>query len=107
MLLIEFLVDKVPAIDSTWDAIHTFIRIPAGALLAAGATGPLRWSSIRCGREPTRCSNFVLVLAMPANSPIEPTAFQCRPRLMSIINPVEWTPPSGAQFALVGEPRRD
>lgn len=39
MLLIEFLVDKVPAIDSTWDAIHTFIRIPAGALLAAGATG--------------------------------------------------------------------
>jgi hypothetical protein len=39
MLLMEFLVDKVPAIDSTWDAIHTFIRIPAGALLAAGATG--------------------------------------------------------------------
>src|SRR5688500_12061855 len=39
MLLMEFLVDKVPAIDSVWDAIHTFIRIPAGALLAAGATG--------------------------------------------------------------------
>jgi len=39
MLTIEFLVDKVPAIDSAWDAIHTFIRIPAGALLAAGATG--------------------------------------------------------------------
>jgi hypothetical protein len=39
MLLVEFLVDKVPAIDSAWDAIHTFIRIPAGALLAAGATG--------------------------------------------------------------------
>ena len=39
MLLMEFLVDKVPAIDSAWDAIHTFIRIPAGALLAAGATG--------------------------------------------------------------------
>ncbi|HYC46861.1 MAG TPA: DUF4126 domain-containing protein [Burkholderiales bacterium] len=39
MLLMEFTVDKVPAIDSLWDAIHTFIRIPAGALLAAGATG--------------------------------------------------------------------
>jgi len=39
MLLVEFLVDKVPAVDSAWDAIHTFIRIPAGALLAAGATG--------------------------------------------------------------------
>jgi hypothetical protein len=39
MLLMEFLVDKVPALDTVWDAIHTFIRIPAGALLAAGATG--------------------------------------------------------------------
>ena len=39
MLFMEFLVDKVPGVDSAWDAIHTFIRIPAGALLAAGATG--------------------------------------------------------------------
>ena len=39
MLLMEFLADKVPWIDSTWDVVHTFIRIPAGALLAAGATG--------------------------------------------------------------------
>lgn len=39
MLVMEFIADKVPWIDSTWDAIHTFIRIPAGALLAAGATG--------------------------------------------------------------------
>jgi hypothetical protein len=39
MLLMEFIVDKVPAVDSVWDAFHTFIRIPAGALLAAGATG--------------------------------------------------------------------
>ena len=39
LLVMEFFVDKVPAIDSVWDAIHTFIRIPAGALLAAGATG--------------------------------------------------------------------
>jgi hypothetical protein len=38
MLIVEFVVDKVPALDSAWDAVHTFIRIPAGALLAAGAT---------------------------------------------------------------------
>ncbi len=35
----EFLADKIPAFDSLWDAIHTFIRIPAGAVLAAGALG--------------------------------------------------------------------
>jgi hypothetical protein len=39
MLAMEFLVDKVPGLDSLWDSVHTFIRIPAGALLAAGATG--------------------------------------------------------------------
>ena len=39
LLLLEFLVDKVPGVDSLWDALHTFIRIPAGALLAAGAAG--------------------------------------------------------------------
>jgi Domain of unknown function (DUF4126) len=39
LLVMEFLADKIPGIDSAWDAIHTFIRIPAGALLAAGATG--------------------------------------------------------------------
>jgi hypothetical protein len=39
MLVIEFITDKVPYVDTAWDAVHTFIRIPAGALLAAGATG--------------------------------------------------------------------
>lgn len=33
----EFFADKVPGVDSLWDAIHTFIRIPGGALLAAAA----------------------------------------------------------------------
>lgn len=40
MYLVEFIADKVPGVDSGWDALHTFIRIPAGALLAAGAVGP-------------------------------------------------------------------
>ena len=39
MFVIEFLVDKVPAFDTLWDSIHTFIRIPAGALLAAWTMG--------------------------------------------------------------------
>lgn len=36
MYMVEFVADKTPGVDSSWDAIHTFIRIPAGALLAAG-----------------------------------------------------------------------
>lgn len=39
MLAIEFFADKVPWLDSAWDAVHAFIRIPAGALLAAGVFG--------------------------------------------------------------------
>lgn len=39
LLAAEFLADKIPGLDSAWDAVHTFIRIPAGALLAAGAAG--------------------------------------------------------------------
>ncbi|MET0066587.1 MAG: DUF4126 domain-containing protein [Candidatus Thiodiazotropha sp.] len=37
MYFIEFFADKTPGVDTGWDSIHTFIRIPAGALLAAGA----------------------------------------------------------------------
>jgi hypothetical protein len=39
MLLMEFFADKIPFIDSIWDVIHTVIRIPAGAALAAAALG--------------------------------------------------------------------
>ena len=35
---IEFFADKIPGVNSVWDTIHTFIGIPAGALMAAGAT---------------------------------------------------------------------
>ncbi len=34
MFVTEFIVDKIPGLDSMWDALHTFIRIPAGAILA-------------------------------------------------------------------------
>ncbi|MCP4745988.1 MAG: DUF4126 family protein [Desulfobacteraceae bacterium] len=39
MYLIEFCADKIPGTDTGWDAVHTFIRIPAGAMLAASAVG--------------------------------------------------------------------
>ncbi len=39
LYLVEFFADKVPYLDSVWDAVHTFIRIPAGAVLAATAFG--------------------------------------------------------------------
>ncbi len=39
MVAIEFVVDKVPWLDSLWDALHTLIRIPAGAMLAASVFG--------------------------------------------------------------------
>ncbi len=39
MYAVEFFADKMPGVDTGWDAIHTFIRIPAGALLAASTVG--------------------------------------------------------------------
>jgi len=39
MYAIEFFADKVPGVDTAWDTLHSFIRIPAGAILAAGAVG--------------------------------------------------------------------
>ncbi len=39
MYCVEFFADKIPGVDTGWDAIHTFIRIPAGAVLAAAAVG--------------------------------------------------------------------
>ncbi|MGD8415870.1 MAG: DUF4126 domain-containing protein [Pseudomonadales bacterium] len=39
MYCVEFMADKTPGVDSAWDTVHTFVRIPAGAMLAAGAVG--------------------------------------------------------------------
>jgi len=52
MCLLEFAADKIPGLDTLWDLVHTLIRIPAGAALAAavfrGQTGvdPVTWSAI-------------------------------------------------------------
>ena len=39
LFVMEFVADKIPGVDTLWDAVHTFIRIPAGAALAAAALG--------------------------------------------------------------------
>ena len=41
MYCIEFFADKTPGVDTAWDALHTFIRIPLGAVLAMGAVGDM------------------------------------------------------------------
>jgi len=39
MYMVEFVADKIPGVDTGWDTVQTFVRIPLGALLAAGAVG--------------------------------------------------------------------
>ncbi len=39
MFCVEFFADKIPGVDTVWDVVHTFIRIPAGAALAASVFG--------------------------------------------------------------------
>lgn len=49
MFATEFVADKIPGVDTVWDAIQTFIRIPAGAALAAGVFGGLdsaTWTTV-------------------------------------------------------------
>ncbi len=41
MYCVEFFADKIPGIDTGWDSIHTFVRIPAGAMLAASSIGDI------------------------------------------------------------------
>jgi len=41
LYLVEFLADKIPYVDSVWDVVHTFIRVPAGAIVAYAATTQL------------------------------------------------------------------
>ncbi len=38
LYLVEFFADKIPYVDSVWDVVHTFIRVPAGVIVAYAAT---------------------------------------------------------------------
>jgi hypothetical protein len=75
MYFIEFFADKVPGVDTGWDALHTFIRIPAGAMLAAGAIGDLNpvveiaaaimGGGLAAGSHATKAGTRVLINASP------------------------------------------
>lgn len=75
MYLIEFFADKTPGVDTGWDAIHTFIRIPAGAMLAAGAVGDLNpavelaaaivGGGLAAGSHATKAGSRVLINTSP------------------------------------------
>ena len=75
MYFIEFFADKTPGVDTGWDAIHTFIRIPAGAMLAAGAVGDLNpaveiaaallGGSLAAGTHATKAGTRVLINTSP------------------------------------------
>jgi len=75
MYLVEFFADKVPGVDSGWDALHTFIRIPAGAALAAGAVGDVSpavalaagivGGGIAAGAHATKAGSRILINASP------------------------------------------
>ncbi len=75
MYCVEFFADKVPGVDSGWDAIHSFIRIPAGAMLAAGAVGELGpaaelaglivGGSLAAGTHATKAGSRVLINTSP------------------------------------------
>jgi uncharacterized membrane protein len=53
LYVLEFAADKIPIVDSIWDAVHTFIRVPAGAILAASAftqfDPSIRWAALLAG----------------------------------------------------------
>ena len=67
MYIVEFFADKVPGVDTGWDAIHTFIRIPAGAVLAAGAVGELAQGDPRSGSLQDRVRRLRLCFLDRAN----------------------------------------
>jgi len=75
MYLMEFFADKMPGVDTGWDAIHTFVRIPAGAMLAAGAIGDLNpvveiaaailGGGLAAGTHATKAGTRVLINSSP------------------------------------------
>jgi uncharacterized protein DUF4126 len=75
MYIVEFFADKVPGVDTGWDTIHTFVRIPAGVLLAAGAVGDVNpavaiaaailGGGLAAGSHVTKAGSRLLINASP------------------------------------------
>ena len=95
MYLIEFFADKIPGVDTGWDLLHTFIRIPAGALLAAAAAQGLEVSQ---GAE---------LAAMLVGGGIAATSHATKTSTRMLINsspePVSnWTASIGEDLTVIG-----
>ena len=69
MFLMEFVADKIPGLDSLWDAVHTFVRIPAGAALAATAHTAKATTRAAVNTSPEPFSNIGMSLAGDAAVP--------------------------------------
>jgi hypothetical protein len=80
MLATEFVADKIPGIDSLWDAVHTFIRIPAGAALAAGV-----FSGAGLGDEATLSQAWMLIAAL-AGGTLAATAHAAKATTRAAVN---------------------
>jgi hypothetical protein len=75
MYAVEFFADKIPGVDTGWDALHTFVRIPAGAVLAYGAVAEMGQpaalaaaivgGSLAAGSHATKSGSRVLINASP------------------------------------------
>ncbi len=75
MYCVEFFTDKVPGLDTGWDGISTFIRIPAGAILAAAAVGDISpaaqltaaiaGGTLATGTHATKAGSRVLINTSP------------------------------------------
>jgi len=95
MFAVEFFADKVPWLDSLWDALQTFVRIPGGALMAAGAAqgldlggagealGLLLGGGLAAGSHVTKASTRALINTSP-----EPAS--------------NWTASFAEDFAVIG-----
>lgn len=75
MYFVEFFADKIPGVDTVWDAIHSFIRIPAGAILAAATLaqispeaelmGLILGGTLTAGTHFTKAGSRVLINTSP------------------------------------------
>ena len=75
MYCVEFFTDKIPGVDTAWDAIHSFIRIPAGAMLAAATLaqispeaeliGLILGGTLAAGTHFTKAGSRVLINTSP------------------------------------------
>ena len=79
LYLVEFLADKIPYVESIWDAVHTFVRVPASALLAyAGLAGaPEHWrviAALLCGGVTLSAHGLKATARVAVNTSPEPAS---------------------------------